>query len=165
MQLGSSTSVIHPTIRISLPMPSLQPAYPAPVTLVSLSTQPVHPVIISNLPVESPLSTASQQGTNDPYHMQILSTACIVTTAMWPSTMSIREIHVNLPLSVQEKDINMEYPDSLQRKRHPSSTITDTVTLSLTPSMLEQDSQDGSIKCVCHPLLTPPSLCLSDAPC
>lgn len=156
----------------ALPPSSGPPAYPAPAFHPhsrfpseagpsSLFQPPV-----SNLPVESPPSTSSQQGTNDPYRMRRLSTARTGTAETRPSITSIREIHVNLPPSVPEKDIDVEYPDSLQRKRHPSSTIADTATLSLTPSMLEQDSRDGSIKCVYYPLpLTPPSPCLSCAPC
>ena len=111
-----STSVIHPTIRISLPIPSLQVARP-PIL------HPSHPhshfpsdaagpsslfqLPISNLPVESPPSTASQQVTNDPYHIRKLSTAHTGTAAMRPSMASIREIHVNLPPSVQEKYTDM----------------------------------------------------------
>jgi len=109
---------------------------------------------VSNLPVESSPSTASQQGANDPYHMQRLSTAHTGTAETRPSITSIREIHDNLPPSIQKKGINMQYPDSHQRKQHPSSTIADTAMLSLTPSMLEQDSRDGLVKCIYHPPLT-----------
>ena len=128
------------------------PAYPMPVFTPPsrfLSDTPgpsslFHPPV-SNLPVESPPSTASQQGTSDPYRMQRLGTARTGTAETRPS-ISIREIHVNLPSSIQEKDVDVGYTESLQRKRHPSSTIADTATLSLTPSMLEQDSREGSIK-------------------
>jgi len=156
----------------AFPPPSGPPAYPAPVfhshsRFPSDAAGPssLFQPPISSMPVESPPSTASQQGANDHYRMQRLGTARTGTAETRPSITSIREIHVNLPPSIQEKDINMRYPDSLQRKRHPSSTIADTATLSLTPSMLEQDSRDGSIKCVYHPPLTPPPSCLTYAPC
>ena len=61
------------------------------------------------------------------------------------STSSIREINVSLSSSIQEKDVDVNYTESLQRKRHPS-TIANTATLSLTPSILEQDIRESSMK-------------------
>ncbi|KIO10350.1 hypothetical protein M404DRAFT_904268 [Pisolithus tinctorius Marx 270] len=114
---------------------------------------------ISSQPVESPPSTASQQGgAHDPYRMRRLSNPRTGTAETRPSGTSSRDIHVNLPSSPREKSLEVEYSEIPSRKRHPSSTIgPDTTTLSLTPSMLEQDSRDGSIKCV---LLLVPHLSL-----
>ena len=68
---------------------------------------------ISNLLVESPPSTASQQDTSDLYRMQRLGTTHTATAETRPSITSIREIHVSLPSSVQEKDVDIDYTESL----------------------------------------------------
>ena len=100
---------------------------------------------ISNLLVESPPSTASQQDTSDAYRMQRLGTIRMATAEARPSITDIREIHASLPSSIQEKDVDVDYTESLQRKRHPS-TIANTATLSLAPSMLEQDIRESSMR-------------------
>ena len=100
---------------------------------------------ISNLLVEAPPSTASQQDTSDPYRMQRLGTTRMATAETRPSTSSIRETHVSFPSSIQEKDVDVNYTESIQRKRH-SSTLANTATLGLTPSMLEQDIRESSMK-------------------
>jgi len=91
----------------ALPPPSGLPAYPAPVfhshsRFPSDTAGPssLFQLPISNLPVESPPSTASQQGANDPYRIQRLGTAHTGTAETWPSITSIREIHDNLPPSI-----------------------------------------------------------------
>lgn len=107
------------------------------------------PVPISQVPVESPPSTASNQGASDPYHMRRLSTAMSSTTNTHPSRPSIpnsRQIRVSLTSRPPEKYVEEDLRNSSQRTRHPSSTLGDSTTLSITPSMLEQDSCNGSIK-------------------
>jgi hypothetical protein len=109
------------------------------------------PVPISQVPVESPPSTASQQGASDPYRMHRLSTAVSSPTSTHhsrPSVPSSRQIRVSLTSSPPEKYVEEDLRNSSQRTRHPSSTLGDSTTLSITPSMLEQDSRDGSIKWV-----------------
>ena len=64
------------------------------------------------------------------------------------SAISSREIHVDLPSNPPEKIFEFDPPKSSRRKRILSSTIADDTTLDLTPSMLEEDSRDGSIKYV-----------------
>ncbi|KAG1824408.1 uncharacterized protein BJ212DRAFT_523243 [Suillus subaureus] len=64
------------------------------------------PVPISQVPVESPPSTASNQGASDPYRMRRLSTALSGTTNTHPSRPSIpnsRQIRVSLTSSPPEK--------------------------------------------------------------
>lgn len=106
------------------------------------------PVPVSQIPVESPPSTASNHGASDPYRMRRLSAARTGTTGTHPSrtsALSSREIPVSLPSSPPEKQVKEDL--RYQKIRHPSS-MGDSTTLSITPSMLEQDSRDGSIKCV-----------------
>ena len=122
----------------------------SPLTLVFSLTGwiPTHPVSF-NCPYQiyssSPPFTASQQDTSDLYRMQRLGTTRMATAETRPSTSSIRETHVSLPSSIQEKDVDVNYTESIQRKRHPS-TIANTATLGLTPSMLEQDIRESSMK-------------------
>lgn len=107
------------------------------------------PVPVSQVPVESPPSTASNHGQSDPYRMRRLSTVLTSTTGTHPSRTSVlssREIRVSLPSSPPEKQVEVEEDPRYQRIRHPSSTLGDSTTLSITPSMLEQDSREGSIK-------------------
>lgn len=107
------------------------------------------PVPISQVPVESPPSTASHQGASDPYRMRRLSTALSSPTNTHhsrPSVPNSRKIRVSLTSSQPEKYVEEDLRNSSQRTRHPSSTLGDSTTLSITPSMLEQDSRDGSIK-------------------
>lgn len=107
------------------------------------------PVPISQVPVESPPSTASNQGASDPYRMRRLSTAISSTTNTHPSRHSApnsRQIRISLTSSPHDKHVEEDLRNSSQRTRHPSSTLGDSTTLSITPSMLEQDSRDGSIK-------------------
>ena len=114
----------------------------------SLFSQPT-----SKIPVESPPSTISQHAGSDPYRMRRLSTTRAPTTTETrpsrTSAISSREIHVDLPSSPLEKTLEGDPPQSSRRKRNLSSTLAeDTATLDLTPSMLEEDSRDGSIKYV-----------------
>lgn len=105
---------------------------------------------VSNIPVDSPPSTISQHASSDPYRMRRLSTAPPTTETRRSRTSAIssREIHVDLPSSPPSKTLEDD-PLSSRRKRNLSSTIADdTATLELTPSMLEEDSRDGSIKYV-----------------
>ncbi|KAG6332224.1 hypothetical protein ID866_6863 [Astraeus odoratus] len=135
---------VHP---LPYPLPAFNPHARFPSDAAGPSSLFTPP--ISNQPVESPPSTASQHGPNDLYRMRRLSTARTGTAETRPSVTSSREIRLNLPSSPPEKTIEVEvdYPMSSPRKRHPSSTIGgETATLSITPSMLEQDSRDGSIK-------------------
>lgn len=130
---------------VAYPSPTFDPFARFPANAAGPSSHFTPPV--SNQPVESPPSTASQQGAHDPYRMQRLSNPRTGTADTRPSITSSRGIHVNLPPTPREKSLEVEYSDIHHRKRHPSSTIgPDTTTLSLTPSMLEQDSRDGSIK-------------------
>ncbi|KIJ66008.1 hypothetical protein HYDPIDRAFT_110132 [Hydnomerulius pinastri MD-312] len=133
---------------VAYPPPTFDPYARFPADAAGPSSLFTPPV--SHVPVDSPPSTASQQAASDPYRMRRLSTARTGTTDTRPSrtsAISSREIHVNLPSSPPEKTIEVDMPESSRRKRHPSSTIGgDTATLDLTPSMMEQDSRDGSIK-------------------
>ena len=133
----------HPPL--SYPSPTFDPYARFPSEVAGPSRP--FPVPVSQIPVESPPSTASNHGASDPYRMRRLSTALTGTTGTHPSrtsALSSREIRVSLPSGLPEKMVeDLHY----QRIRHPSSTLGDTVTLSITPSMLE-DSHDGSIKWV-----------------
>jgi hypothetical protein len=83
--------------------------------------------------------------------MRRLSTAMSSTTNTHPSRPSIpnsRQIRVSLTSRPPEKYVEEDLRNSSQRTRHPSSTLGDSTTLSITPSMLEQDSCNGSIKWV-----------------
>lgn len=106
-------------------------------------------VPVSQVPVESPPSTASNQGASDPYGMRRLSTALTNTTNTHPSRTSApssRGIRVSLPSRPPEKYVEEDHRNSSRRIQRPSSTLGDSTTLSITPSMLEQDSREGSIK-------------------
>ena len=100
---------------------------------------------LSRLPVESPPSTGSQDQPSDgAYQMSRFNppTAHSASTGTRPSRtsgISSREVHVSLP-SPLEKSIE----EGSTRDKHRTSTIADTS--SLTPSMMEQDSREGSVK-------------------
>jgi hypothetical protein len=135
---------------VAYPSPTFDPyaRFPADVAGPSSLFSPP----ISNLPVESPPSTISQYAGSDPYRMRRLSSTRAPTADTRPSKTSItgpREIHLDLLSSPPEKTLEVDPPESSRQKRNLSSTIAgDTATLDLTPSMLEEDSRDGSIKCV-----------------
>ncbi|KAG9312163.1 OPT-domain-containing protein [Chiua virens] len=132
---------------LSYPLPTFDPYARFPTDIAGPSSLFSPP--ISNIPVESPPSTISQNASSDPYRMRRLSTAHPATAETRPSrtTLSSREIHVDLPSSPPEKSLEIDHPHLSRRKRNLSSTIADdTTTLDLTPSMLEEDSRDGSIK-------------------
>ncbi|KAI5981197.1 OPT oligopeptide transporter protein-domain-containing protein [Pisolithus albus] len=130
---------------VAYPTPTFDPYARFPANAAGPSSHFTLPV--SNQPLESPPSTASQQGAHDPYRMRRLSNPRAGTADTRPSITSSRGIHVNLPPSPRKKSLEVENSDIYHPKRHMSSTIgPDTTTLSLTPSMLEQDSRDGSIK-------------------
>ena len=135
---------------VAYPSPTFDPyaRFPADVAGPSSLFSPP----ISNIPVDSPPSTVSQHAGSDPYRMRRLSSTRAATTETRPSrtsAISPREIHVDLLSSPPEKTLEVDPPQSSRRKRNLSSTIADdAATLDVTPSMLEEDSRDGSIKYV-----------------
>lgn len=135
---------------VSFPSPTFDPYARFPADAAGPSSLFSPP--ISNIPVDSPPSTMSQHAASDPYRMRKLSTARAPTTDTRPSrasAISSREIHVDLLSSPPEKTLEVDPHHSSRRKWIPSSSMADdTATLDLTPSMLEEDSRDGSIKCV-----------------
>jgi hypothetical protein len=142
-----SNAVSSDTSPLAYPSPTFDPYARFPSEVAGPSR--FFPPPVSQIPVESPPSTASNHGASDPYRMRRLSTALTGTTGSHPSrtsALSSRKIRVNLHSSPPEKQV--EEGSRYQRIRHPSSTLGDSTTLSITPSMLEQDSREGSIKWV-----------------
>jgi hypothetical protein len=134
---------------ISPPPPIYDPSarYPADSDVGPSGTRPP----LSRLPVESPPSTGSQHlPTDGAYPMrrvnQPLAQPHSASTGTRPSRtsgVSSREVHVRLP-SPLEKSIDEAFS---HRDKHRSSTTADTLSgVSVTPSMMEQDSRDGSVK-------------------
>jgi hypothetical protein len=141
----------------SLPHPQTPPIYPPPPTFDPNARYPADSYAgpsgilppISHIPVESPPSTGSQQPSTvtdgtyqmhrvDPGTTQSVSSG---TRLARSSGIGSREVHVALPTPVEK---SLEGFSSLGK--HRSSTTADTMSASLTPSMLEQDSRDGSVK-------------------
>ena len=106
---------------------------------------------LSPLPVESPPSTGSQQhhqNTDGAYQMRRVKqptthSASAENRPSRTSAISSREVHVALP-SPLRKSVEEE---STHGGKHRSMTTADTYSgASFTPSMLEQDSREGSVK-------------------
>lgn len=139
----------------SLPPPQELPI-PPPPALDPYARYPVDSTIgpstahspVSRLPVESPPSTGtgSQPHALDgayPMHRMSHPPTHSVSTRTRTSGVSSREVHIELPAPLETSiDTGFTSPG-----KHRSSTIADTTSAaSLTPSMLEQDSRDGSVK-------------------
>lgn len=134
---------------VAYPSPTFDPYARFPADIAGPSSLFSPPP--SNVPVDSPPSTISQHAGSDPYRMRRLSTARPTTSETRPSrtsAISSRGVHVDLPSSSPEKMYDLDPTQSSRRKRILSSTIADDTTLDFTPSMLEEDSRDGSIKYV-----------------
>ena len=135
---------------ISPPPPAFDPyaRYPADSAIGPSGPHPP----LSHLPVESPPSTGSQpqpQSADGTYQMHRMNSSTIrhsASTGTRPSRtsgISSREVHISLP-SPLEKSVEEEFKSP---GKHRSSTLADTLSgVSLTPSMMEQDSRDGSVK-------------------
>lgn len=127
---------------ISPPPPTFDPYARYPGDSAMGSSNP-HSPYHSQPPVESPPSTDSQQhGADNPYQMRRFNrTASSATRA---SGVNSREVHVALPSTFHRR---FEEEDGARSHGKQRSSITDTRRgTSMTPSMMEEDSQDGSVK-------------------
>ena len=133
-----------PPPQISFPSPTFNPyaRYPADST-VGPSSQYFLP------PPQSPPSTATDSNTHnntqdDHFRLRRLNTA--TTASHPPATVESRQVHVSLPGGrISEKDSEAGVRRRPHQKR-PDSSIADS--LSVTPSMVDDDETEGSIKCV-----------------
>jgi hypothetical protein len=138
---------------VSLPPPQAFPISPPP-TFDPFARYPADSAIgpsgtlspLSRLPVESPPSTGSQYQAPDgayPMHRVKSPTTHSTSTGTRPSRtsgVSSREVHVALP-----SPLDRSIGDGSMHDKHRSSTIADTASgASLTPSMMEEDSREGS---------------------
>lgn len=127
------------------PITPLQPTYdpyarfPAGAT-VSPSTSHIPPP-------QSPPSTSSVSR-DDPYQMRRVNATHTASSGTRQSGVSSREVHVALPGQL-EKSIEEGYGVRPPHGKHRSSTgmTGDTMSgMSLSPSMLDDDSREGSVK-------------------
>lgn len=117
--------------------------YPADFTMGPSTSTPVSHYR-SNLPVESPPSTDSQNPSDDPYRLRRVNGPPQTQSSTRASAMSSRGLDID---TSYEKTVHSGYGRRPSHGKHRSSTLADTISgVSYTPSMMENDSREGSVK-------------------